>query len=181
MTNQQSSLIVELFLDRARVIGMLPNLSQNRRLVDVLGNQDSSIVLENAEARLVGGNQSYKFASMSLKKSDVLFAIPRETQEQIRARAMYRTGMSSQTQASMPLGVLLPTCHIAGTTYVAPSVSRQKLEVAAFPHFFAIANARITEANDATTEEQVVIVNRDAILALGRPEDSASLLSSQPA
>lgn len=75
---------------------------QNRRLVDVLGNQDSSFELEWAEARLVGGSQSYRFKSMAIKKSDVLFAIPRETVDQLRARRLYRTGMSTQTQAAMP-------------------------------------------------------------------------------
>jgi len=170
MTNQQSSLVVELFLDRARVIGLIPNVSQNRRLVDVLGNQDLSIELEEAEARLAGGSQSYRFSSMSLKKSDVLFAVPRETPNQIKARAMYRTGMSTQAQTSMPIGVLLSTCHIAGKTYVSSSMSRQKLEVASFSHFFAIAEASITQADGSKSEEPVVIVNRDAILAIGRPD-----------
>ena len=172
VTNQQSSLIVELFLDRARVIGLIPNVSQNRRLVDVLGNQDLSIELEQAEARLVGGNQSYRFSRMSLKKADVLFAIPRETPDQLRARALYRTGMSTQSQVAMPLGVLLSTCHIAGTTYVSPSMGRQKLEVASFPHFFAITDASITQPDGSSTLESVVIVNRDSILAVGRPDET---------
>lgn len=172
MTSLQSSLVVEIYLDRARITGLLPNVSQNRRLVDVLGNQDLSFQLESAEACLAGGEQPYRFKSMTIKKSDVLYAIPRETQDQIRARALYRTGMSTQATASTPLAVLLNTCHISGKALVPPSMNRQNLEATSFPSFFALTGATITQADGSTSKEQVVIVNRDAILALGRPDEA---------
>ena len=168
MTSLQSSLIVELYLDRARIIGVLPNVSQNRRLVDVLGNQDSTFEVESAEARLIGSVQSYRFNLMTVRKSDVLFAIPRETPDQIRGRALYRTGMSTQTQAAMAIGVLLSICHISGTTFVPPGQNRQKIEADLLPRFFAMSGATITQSDGSTSEEAVVIVNREGILALGR-------------
>jgi hypothetical protein len=172
VTNLQTSLVVEAYLDRARIIGVLPGITQNRRLVDLLCTQDAAIVLDLAEARLTGGSQGYRFKSVTVRKADLLYAIPRETSEQLRARALMRTGMPTQTSLPMALAVLLPTCHIAGTTLIPTAMSRPNVEASQFPHFFAITGAVITQADGTSREEQVVIVNRDAIVALGRPNES---------
>ena len=171
MTNLQTSLIIEAYLDRARIVGLLPNVTQNRRLVDVLGNQDASFELEWAEATLSGSSQSHRFKSVVVKKSDLLYAIPRETDEQIKARALFRTGMSGQSLEALTVGLLLPTCHISGTALVPPGMNRSKLEAALFPGFFAISGATIIQPDGSCSEERVVIVRRDAILALGRPNE----------
>jgi hypothetical protein len=172
MTNLQTSLIVEAYLDRARLTGLLANVAQNRRLVDILGNQDTSFELEWAEARLTGSSSSYRFKSVNVKKSDLLYAIPRETTDQLKARALFRTGMVNQATEAMELGVLLKTCHISGRALVPPAMNRGKVITSAFPGFFALTGAMITQPDGTTTEEQVVIVNRDAIIALGRPDES---------
>lgn len=172
MTNLQTSLIVEVYLDRARMVGLLGNVAQNRRLVDILGNQDESVELEWAEARLTGSTEGYRFKSVVVKKSDLLYAIPRETSEQVRARALFRTGMSTKTSASMEIGVLLKTCHMAGTALVPPGMNRVKVDSSAFPRFFALTNAQIAHQDGTRTEEPVVIVNRDAIIALGRRNET---------
>ena len=171
MTNLQTSLIVEAHLDRARIVGLLPNLTQNRRLVDILGNQDATFELEWAEACLSGGSERYGFKATAVKKTDLLYAIPRETDEQVKSRALYRTGMSNQALESLAVGVLFSTCHIAGTALLPPGMNRQKLDVASFPRFFAISGAIVTQADGTTTSEQVVVVNGQAILAIGRPAD----------
>ncbi|MGE0687572.1 MAG: hypothetical protein AB7P33_12570 [Dehalococcoidia bacterium] len=172
MTNLQTSLIVEAYLDRTRLVGLLANVAQNRRLVDILANQDSTLELEWAEARLSGGTEGYRFKSVVLKKSDLLYAIPRETSDQLRARALFRTGMSTQATASMEVGILLRTCHLAGTTLVPPGMNRAKVDSSAFPRFFAVTGAQINHQDGTRTEEPVVIVNRDAIIAVGRPNES---------
>jgi hypothetical protein len=172
MTNLQNSLIVEAYLDRARLVGLLANIGQNRRLVDVLANQDVSFELEWAEARLTSGSEGYRFKAVTVKKADLLYAIPRETAEQIKARALFRTGMSTQTAAAMDVGILLKTCHIAGTALVAPGMNRMKIDASAFPGFFALSGAVITQPDGTKAQEQVVVVNREAIIALGRPNES---------
>jgi hypothetical protein len=172
MTNLQTSLIVEAYLDRASLRGLLANVSQNRRLVDVLGNQDKSFDLESAEVRLAGSSEVYRFKSVAVKKTDVFYAIPRETTEQIRARAMYRTGMTRQSATAMEVGILLKTCHIAGTALLPPAVGRGKVDTASFPSFFALTGAVITQADGTRTEEAVVIINREAVIAIGRPDEA---------
>jgi hypothetical protein len=82
--------------------------------------------------------------------------------------------MSTQAQTSMALGVLLTTCHISGTALVPPAMNHARPHVAAFPRFFALTGATITAADGTRTEEPVVIVNRDLILALGRPDEGAA-------
>lgn len=163
-------LIVEAHLDRARVTG-ITQLAENRRLVDILANQDASFELQAAEARLDGSDEGNRFKSVTIKKSDVLYAIPRETTEQIRSRALFRAGMTTQATSPMLLAILLPGCHISGTALVPPSIGSGKLEVGKFPSFFAVTGAVITQPDGTRREEQVVIVARDAILAIGRPDD----------
>ncbi len=172
MTNLQTSLIVEAYLDRARLTGLLANIGQNRRLVDILTNQDATLELEWAEARLSGGTEGYRFKSVVIKKSDLLYAIPRETSDQVKARALFRTGMSKQDSASMEVGILLRSCHLSGTTLLPPGMNRTKVDSSAFPRFFAVTAAQLHHEDGTQTEEPVVIVNRDAIIALGRPNET---------
>jgi hypothetical protein len=80
--------------------------------------------------------------------------------------------MSTQTAAAMDVGILLKTCHIAGTALVAPGMNRMKIDASAFPGFFALSGAVITQPDGTKAQEQVVVVNREAIIALGRPNES---------
>lgn len=169
----EASLIVEVFLDRARVFGVLPNIGQNRRLVDVLNSTDLTFELQLAEARLHGGQQSQRYKSVTLKKQDVLYAIPRETQDQLRARALYRTGMSVRTTAPLPLSLLLPGYLVRGTAYVSPALAnRATIDPEALPVFLPLTDATIGLADGTNHSEAVVIVNRAAVLALGRAAEA---------
>lgn len=168
MNDSGQSIIVEAMLSGVKATGLMKNVSENRRLVDILNNQDLTFELQTVDARLRDDTRQ-RFPTLLIRKSDLQYAIPRESSEQIRRRALYRTGLNSASGSRTSLGVFLDGCSILGSVLLPLGMNPARLEIAAFSPFFAIADAVITRDGTATNEP-VVIVRRDALMALGLPE-----------
>ena len=173
MVNQPGeSIIVDAALDGYSVIGLLKNVTQNRRLVDILNSQDLTLELHAAESRVDGAVSGLHYESLVLNKAGILYAMPRETSEQVRLRAFNRSGISlgsSQGQVKrVSVGVLLPFCFITGTVTLQPGTNPDRLEIAILPRFFAMTDATITRSSASAPVADVVVVNRDRLVGLGR-------------
>lgn len=163
-----TTLIVEAHFAAMRVTGVLRNLAPNRRLVDVLSTQEPGLELHTAEVRRGPAAMLTRFPSLQVRKDDLVYAIPRETAEQVRARAMSRTGMMTPLGQRAPITVMTPCGVIAGTVTLPPGMNLARIEMAMLPNFFALAAATITDADGNTAEEEVAVVNRGQVVALAR-------------
>lgn len=165
-------LAVEAYFKHGYLRGFLRNISENRRLIDLLNTQDPHFTLVEAEAQFFGSSGTASFTEAQVLKKELQYAIPRETDEQIRRRAVYRTGIMPASTQQIRVQLLLESCIIKGMASLPQGVSRQRLEVGVLPHFFAVTNATVLRGNDVS-EEQVVIVHREALLAIGAEADAA--------
>src|SRR5262245_38292380 len=89
MNQDLGPLLVEIYLEEAQILGVCKQVQERRRLIDVLNHQDETIQLE--EARVTFGNatnEPHHYANLTVVKSAILAAVPRETQEQNRRRAV---------------------------------------------------------------------------------------------
>lgn len=163
-----STLIVEAVLATMRIRGLLKNVPANRRLVDVLSSQDAVVELHSAEVRRHAAAEAQKFPSLLVRKDDLIYAIPRETAEQVRTRALSRTGMVTPIGRRAPVTVMTSGYVLSGTATLPPGMNPARLEIAMLPHFFALAGASVTDDDGSVTEEEVIVVNRGQVVALAR-------------
>ena len=80
-------LLVELRLAQGRITGITRQVEERRRLIDLLTAGGEAFDLEEAQIWL-GDALTREFATLSVEKRAILLAIPRETNDQTRQRAM---------------------------------------------------------------------------------------------
>lgn len=165
MDESRARLAVEFTLTTATMKGMLPLPVENRRLVDMLNGAQAEIELEDVVGTLRADVVTFRFEAIVVRKADVLYAIPHETESQLRHRAMSRTGIAAPRRDHLPFSVLLPGCHIVGIATIPPGSHFRQVDASIFPHFFPLTEAVVTQADGISREESVVIVNRDALQA----------------
>jgi hypothetical protein len=127
----------------------------------VLNAEDEQVVLESADLHLADGSASRKFRSLLVSKSDILWAIPHETESQVRRRAARRTGLHTTNRLRAPIGVLIPPYYVTGTATLPPDVSRSRFDAAALTRFFALVDVCL-HCGTLTRDEQVAVVHRGA-------------------
>src|SRR4051794_4156189 len=87
MNQEIAPLLVELYLERAHIVGICRDVQERRRLIDVLNHQDDTILLHDARVSL-GSGVTKEYEEIQVQKHSILVAVPRETSEQNRRRAV---------------------------------------------------------------------------------------------
>src|SRR5438270_6659990 len=106
MNQEMAPLLVELYLERAHVVGVCRDVQERRRLIDVLNHQDDMIEIEDARVSL-GSGATKQYETLRVLKSAVLAAVPRETEEQSRRRAVMTNVMGKQETRRLSLVLIL--------------------------------------------------------------------------
>lgn len=167
------NLLVEFYLANAHVFGVVlrVQVEEGQRLIDVLGSGDEMLELRAANVRFAAGGDTRTFETFVLKKSEILIAIPRETNEQIHDRAMFRTGISSATSGLWSIGLLLPPLYIEGAV-TKPSVMAKRLSVDSLDRFFIVTGADVWTPGGVRQAEPFVVANRDGVSAVGHLDEA---------
>jgi hypothetical protein len=176
--NVREPLLVEVYLKGGHVSGLTRLVEERVRLVDLLNNPDSLFELESAKLTAGDSGVARFLPSLVIEKSAILVAIPHETQDQLRHRAMLNTGLGRTTKQAQ-ISVLLPPLFVEGTAHFAPGTMRFRPSLNTFTHFFPLTSAVIHLPDGESVEQPVILVNRDGVAALSLPQESlASRLAS---
>jgi hypothetical protein len=117
--------------------------------------------------------------TLAVEKRSIIAAIPWETREQDRQRALDTSTLGRAQTSPMQVVAFSPPFVVAGTAHMPASYATSRGRLTAdpnlFSHFFPVTSASLTLPGGAQIEAPVVIVNRDAISALGRTAEPAKL------
>lgn len=160
-------MLVDVFLQGARISGVSRSRTERHRLVDLLNSADEALELESVKVTLNGSGQAYVLPSLAVEKRSIIAAVPRETQDQSRMRASLSTGMGRLTATRVQLAVVLPPMYVEGTAYVAIGGGRLRADDV-FPRFFAVSAAKIVMAGGSSLDVPVVVIHRDAVAGLAQ-------------
>jgi hypothetical protein len=177
VNENEAPLLVELFLHGARIKGLCREIGRRRRLVEILNTPGDVFELTSAVVTLTVGPPMHAPA-LSVEKRSIIAAIPWETKEQDRKRAL-ETSMMGRAQTTLaPVVAFSPPFVISGVAHLpAAYTARGQLHPDAhtFSHFFPVTGAHLTLADGSQVEAPVVLVNRDTVSAMGRAAEPATL------
>jgi hypothetical protein len=163
MNKDTAPLLVELYLERAHIFGACRDVQERRRLIDVLNHQDETLALQDVQLSL-GSGPAKHYEEMHVLKSSILAAVPRETQEQSRRRAVLTNIAGKQETRQMSLALLLPPIAVEGAAHM--PVGAGVTSIKSFTKFFPLTDATLSMAGNADRELDVIIVSRDRVLAV---------------
>lgn len=178
MNNHEAPLLVELFLHGARIKGLSRDVGRRKRLAELLNTPGDNFELESAVVTLLVGAPMHA-PSLSVAKKSIIAAIPWETKEQDRQRALDTSMLGRAQTTPMPVVAFMPPFVVSGTAHMPAgySSSRSTLhpDPTVFAHFFPVTRSHLTLADGSQIEAPVVLVNRDAVSAIGRAAEPATL------
>jgi hypothetical protein len=163
MTQDIAPLLVELYLERAHITGVCREVQERRRLIDVLNHQDEMIEIENARVSL-GSGVTKQYECLHILKTSILAAVPHETQEQSRRRAVMTNVMGKQETRQLSLALVLPPLAVDGHAHT--SAGAGALSIKAFARFISLTGATLSMAGNPDRELGVIIVSRDHVVAM---------------
>jgi hypothetical protein len=176
MKQTDSALLVEVFLHGARIEGYSTQVEMRRRLSEVLNTPDEILELERAVAR-TGHGGPLEMPSITIEKKSIIAAIPWETQEQNRQRALATSMTGRAKTIQLPVLVLSPPLVISGTAHLPGGfgTSALRADASLFAHFFSITDARVTREDGTFLDAPVVLVNREVVSAMARTAQPSEL------
>jgi hypothetical protein len=178
MNQREAPLLVEIFLQGARIKGLCAAVSGRTRLAEVLNTPTEVLQLESAQVTMAAGPPMLSPA-LTVEKKSIIAAIPRETEQQSHQRDL-ATRMTGRAQTT-PVEVVAfsPPFAISGTAHIAGSfgVGLRGLHAdpSVFSHFFSMTGAQITLPDGSTLEAPVILVNRDMVSAMARTAEATKL------
>jgi hypothetical protein len=162
-------LLVELYLEQARLSGITYQVEERRRLIDVLNARDEAFHLQAAKLSMVGG-QKRDLETIAVEKRSIIAAIPRETVEQSRQRTLLRTVVGRRPTQPLDLTLIAPPFVVQGTAHLlagqASIKGRLRADPDLFTRFFSVTDGRLYLPDGGTIEAPVILVNRDTLVAV---------------
>jgi hypothetical protein len=177
MNQEEAPLLVELFLQGARIKGLCAEVGRRTRLVEVLNTPGDVLQLEAAVVTMASASPLQSL-DLTIEKSSIIAAIPWETPEQIRHREL-ATSMTGRAQTS-PIEIVSfsPPYAVSGTAHVAGGfgvgLRSMRADPSVFSHFFSITNAQMTLPDGSKLDAPVILVNRERVSAMARAIQVAS-------
>src|SRR4051812_47139588 len=135
MNQDLSPLVVEIFLERAHIVGICRQVQERRRLIDVLNGQDEMIELAQARVSLGASSEPKHYETLSVLKNAILAAVPRETVEQTRRRAVLTNMMGRQETRQKTISLIVPPMAFDGSAHMSAGAGGA-LSVKTFSKFF---------------------------------------------
>ena len=165
MNQELGPLLVEIFLERAHILGVCRQVQERRRLIDVLNGQDDMLEIGQARVSLGPNTEPKHYETLSLLKSAILAAVPRETQEQNRRRAVLTNMMGRQETRQKAISLIVPPLAFEGDAHISAGAGGA-LSVKTFSKFFPLTGATMSISGQPDRDLDVVLVSRDHIIAM---------------
>jgi hypothetical protein len=164
MNQELGPLLVAIFLERAHILGVCRQVQERRRLIDVLNGQDDMLEIEQARVSL-GSSEPKNYQTLSVLKSSILAAVPRETQEQSRRRAVLTNMMGRQETRQKQISLIVPPLALDGSAHISAGAGGA-MSVKMFTKFFPLTGATMSISGQADRELDVMLISRDHIIAM---------------
>jgi hypothetical protein len=178
MNDREAPLLVELFLHGARIKGLCREVGRRRRLVEILNTPGDVFELESAVVTLQVGAPMHAPA-LSVEKRSIIAAIPWETKEQDRQRALDTSTLGRSQTTPVPVVTFSPPFVVSGTAHLPAGYVNPRRTLhpdpSVFSHFFPVTSAHMTLADGSQVEAPVIVVNRECVSAMGRAAEAATL------
>jgi hypothetical protein len=164
MNQHVGPLVVEVFLEGARAIGVCRQVQQRRRLIDILNTQEPVIELEEASVFLAGTVEPKHYPSLAIIKHTIIAAVPRETQEQNRMRAVLTSVMGRQATAKQHVSLVVPPLAIVGDAHMPMGAGVTVNVTERLSKFFPVTAASLVVPGEAARDVDVVLVSREHVV-----------------
>ena len=172
------TLLVELLLENACIRGFSAEVGERRRLVDVLNSSSKAFRLGKARVT-IGSSEPRDLDNLNVEKRAIIVAIPHETEEHRRERAMMRMTVGASPTKPAAVTLLVPPFLAEGTAHLPPSIGTLRGNLHAttgvFNHFLSLTDAKLILPNGRTIEAPVVFINRDLVAAMSSRIESNAL------
>lgn len=165
--NRVAPVRVEVLLRGTSVSGLAPMVEARRRLVDLLNGPDESLELQAVCLTLPGGEQRF-LPGLAVQKRAIIVAVPHETAEHIRLRAVMSAGISRARRLPLPVSVLAPPLYLEGMAYLPETTLPRDPVLADLTRFFPLTGTRILLEDGSWLEAEVAVVNRDFVASIAR-------------
>ena len=165
MSNAHFPLIADFLLAGGSITATVELPAERSRLVDLLNSEESILHATDAEMKLDPAGETRHFDSLAIAKASILFAIPRETVEHDRVRALQLAVVARALTSQARMAVFMPPLYVEGIAHV-PGDKRLKLEPAMFAHFFSVTEAWVSLLGGERQQFPVGVINRNAIVAM---------------
>jgi hypothetical protein len=176
VNDREAPLLVELFLHGARIKGLCREVGPRRRLVEILNTTGDHFELASAIVTLVVGAPMHAPA-LSVEKKSIIAAIPWETKEQDRQRALDTSVLGRAQTTAVPVVTFSPPFVVSGVAHLPQSyITAQSAlhpDPSVFLRFFPVTKAHMTLADGARLQAPVIVVNRDCVAAMSRAAEAA--------
>jgi hypothetical protein len=178
MDDREAPLLVELFLHGATIKGLSREVGRRRRLVEILSTPGDVFELESAVVTLKVGAPMHS-PSLSVEKKSIIAAVPWETKEQDRQRALDTSMLGRSQTTPVPVVTFSPPFVVSGVAHLPQGYINPRRTLhpdpSVFLHFFPVTQARMTLADGSQVQAPVIIVNRECVSAMGRAAEAATL------
>jgi hypothetical protein len=163
MNQEPGPLVVELYLEGARAIGICRQVQERRRLIDILNTQDAILEMEEASVLIQGAREPHQYPTLAVIKQTIIAAVPRETQDQTRLRAVF-TMMGKQATTQQHVSLVVPPLRVEGTAHLSMSAGATVNLTERMSKFFPITGATMAANHEEERQLDVILVSRDHVV-----------------
>ena len=164
MNQDIGPLVVELFLEGAQAIGVCRQVQERRRFIDILNTQDSVVELQEAAVWVAGAQEPKNFSTLAIIKHTIIAAVPRETKEQDRMRAVLTNVMGKQNTEQQTVSLIVPPLTIEGAAHMPTGAGVTVNLTERLSRFFPVTNATLSIPNLADRQMDVILVSREHVV-----------------
>ena len=164
-------LTVDFLLSGYRLVGVSYQVNEKVRLSDVLSSRSETIVLKHASVLGLKGQVMASLPEITVEKSQIVAAIPKESEEYKHQQQLFRVGMVKPTLVRIPVLALLPPYAATGRVHLPPNSDLSDPVHSGLTRFFPLTDAVLFMGEERLYQGPVVLVNRDMLAMLGRTGD----------
>ena len=167
-----SPVAVDLLTLSLRFTGISADPDQFRRFSDILNSPEGELILSSVTIRNLHGVSLDHSPSVIIQKRDVLLVVPRESTQQLAQRRQQRLGINAPSATPLPVLVVVPPYLARGTLNLRNPRDFYR-GTSGLPPFFPLLDASLTLDGSLIERSQVILINRDTVVAIGIQDDAA--------
>lgn len=159
---------VDLLLPGYRLIGVSYQVTEKVRLSDVLSGRGETVLLRHASVLSLKGQVMASLPEVTIEKSQLIAAIPKESEDYQHRQRLFRAGMTKPMLVRSPVLALVPPYAATGKVHLLPNSDLSDPAHSGLGRFFPLTDAVLFMGDDRLYQGPVVLVNRDLVAMLGR-------------
>ncbi len=159
---------VDLLLPGYRLIGVSYQVTEKVRLSDVLSARGETVLLRHASVLSLKGQVIASLPEVTIEKSQLIAAIPKESEDYQHRQRLFRAGMTKPMLVRSPVLALVPPYAATGKVHLPPNSDLSDPAHSGLGRFFPLTDAVLFMGDDRLYQGPVVLVNRDLVAMLGR-------------